>query len=359
MSNPTPPRRPRRWWKALGFALVAGFALLAALPWLIASGPFRPRVDSGLTRALAPGKIRFEGLHLSWFGPTRLDRVVILDPKDVAVIKAGSVVLDRTLGQLILRDRSPVTLTLDGASLEVTRSEDGSLDIADALRTIIASPDPTRDVTIRVPQGSLRYRDPFLAEPAVADMVDLTIRVPYAPSPVTWSAKFGHGDASLECQGDFDAWVSKGGPPRTPELQIGVVGKRWPFVARTAGLDAFGRLDGSLDFIRKRGRWVLSGDARLDGLNARGKALSGDSLVFDHCEAGWDLAEGEDGWKIRRLSATCPLGHLKAEGQLNGPGGAGKQRIEGRLDLAEIARQLPARPSPSRRPDRRARHGAH
>ena len=319
MSKPTPARPPRRWWKIPGVALLASLAFLWALPWLIA-GPFRSRVDSGLNQALAPGKIQFGGLNLSWFGPTRFERVAILDPKGETVLKASSVVYSKTFGQLIFHDQSPSTLTLDGASLEVTRSDDGSLDIVEALRTLISNPDPARDVTIRIVGGSLRYRDPFLAEPAVADSVDLTIRAPYFPSTRTWSVKLGHGDASLECQGEFDTWISKGGPPGTPELQIGVVGKRWPIVARTAGVDAVGRLDGSLDFTRKRGRWVFSGDARLDGLNARGKALSGDTLVFDKCEAGWDVAEGEEGWKIRRLSVTSPLGQLKAEGQLNGPG---------------------------------------
>jgi translocation and assembly module TamB len=341
MSKPTPARRPRRWWKALAVALVASLGLLSALPWLIANGPFRSRVDSGLNRAMAPGRIQFEGLQLSWFGPTRLDDVAILDPKGEAVIKASSMVYDRTLAQLLLRDHSPATLTFEGASFEVTRSDDGSLNLTEALRTVIASPDPKRDVTIRVANGSIRYHDPFLAEPAVAESVDFTLRVPYAPSAVTWVVKLGQGSASLESQGEFDLWVSRGGPPRTPELQIGVVSKHWPFVARTAGVDAIGHLDGSLDFTRKRGRWVFSGEARLDGLNSRGKTLAGDTLVFEKCEAGWDLAEGEDGWKIRRLSVTSPLGQLKAEGQLNGPGGVGKQRIEGQLDLAEIARQLP------------------
>ena len=37
-----------------------------------------------------------------------------------------------------------------------------------------------------------------------------------------------------------------------------------------------------------------------------------------------------------------PVGDLKAEGQINGRRTAlGRQRIEGRIDLAEIARQLP------------------
>ena len=341
MLNPTPARRPRRWWKVLAALAVVALALAAALPWLLSTGPARSRVAAGLNRALAPGRLEFEELQVSWFGPTRLTRVSLLDPRGEPVAKVPAATLDRTLGQLLLGSRGPAILTLDGASLEVGRAAEGSVNLAEALRAVIATPDPNRDLTIRIANGSLRYRDPFLAEPATADSLDVTIRVPYAPGPVTWLAKLGHGDASLEVRGDFDTWLSRGGPALTPELEVGVVGKRWPFVARTAGLDATGRLDGTLDFVRKRGRWVLSGDARVTGLNARGKGFSGDTLAFDRLEAGWDLAEGEQGWTIRRLSADSPLGRLKAEGQLNGPDGAGKQRVEGKINLAEIARQLP------------------
>jgi translocation and assembly module TamB len=341
MTNPTPARRPRRWWKVLATVLVVVLVVVVALPWALTLGPARSRVASGLNQALAPGRFQFEELHLAWFGPTRLSNVTLLDPKGEVVGKAPSAVYDQSLFQILFGFREPSNLTFDGASLEVERDSDGSVNLAQALQTIIASPDPKRDVTIRIARGSLRYRDPFLAEPSTADSVDLTLRLPFAPNPVTWSLKLGQGNSNLEVQGEFDRWLSRGGPPRTPELQVGVVGKRWPFVAKTAGVDATGRFDGSLDFARKRGRWVLSGDAKLTGLNARGKALSGDTLAFDRLEAGYDLSEGEEGWTIRRLSVTSPLGEIKAEGQLGGPDGTGKQRIEGRVDLAEIARQLP------------------
>ncbi len=341
MTNPPPVRRPRRWWKALAIACVVVLGSLAALPWLLSTGPGRSRVLAGLNRAVAPGRLSFDGLRLSWFGPTRLSGITLYDPKGEPVAKVPSASFNRTLGQFILGSRGTAELTLEGAALEVERSADGSINLARALQTLIASPDPLRDLTIRIVDGSLRYRDPFLAEPSTAEAVDLTLRIPTAPNPVTWSLKLGHGDAGLEVQGDFDRWLSKGGAPKMPELQVGVVGKRWPFVARTAGLDASGKLDGSLDFARKRGRWVLSGDARLLGLTARGKALLGDTLAFDRLEAGWDLAEEESGWSIRRLSARGPIGDLKAEGQIPGVAGLSRQRIDGRIDLAEIARQLP------------------
>lgn len=341
MTNNAPARLPRRWWKVLTALLVLTLGFLAVLPWLLTTAPARSRVAAGINRALAPGRVEFDELHLSWFGPTRLSSVTLFDPKGTSVVKAPSAVYDQSLFRMLFEGRQPSILSLDGAALEVERSAEGVIDLADALRTIIANPDPKRDITIRIGHGSLRYRDPFLAEPVTADSADLNLRIPTAPNPVTWSLKLGQGNASLEVQGDFDRWLSKGGAPGSPELQVGVVGKRWPLVARTAGIDATGRLDGSLDFTRKRGRWVLSGDARVTGLNARGKTLSGDTLILDQLEAGWDLSEGEDGWTIRRLSLSSPLGEIKAEGQLNGPNGTGKQRIDGRLDLVEVARQLP------------------
>ena len=341
MTNPPPVRRLRRWWKALAAASVLALAVLAALPWLLSTGPARSRIAARINRRVAPGRLAFEGLRLSWFGPTRLSGVTLFDPKGETVATVPSAVFDQSLGQILLGRQGPSELTLDDAVLEVERSADGSINLARALQTLIASPNPKLDLTVRIGHGSLRYRDPFLAEPSTAEALDLTLRIAPAPYPITWSLKLGQGDAALEVQGDFDRWLSKGGPPKTPELQIGVVGRRWPFVAKTAGIDATGRLDGSLDFARKRGRWVLSGDARLLGLHARGKPLSGDTLTFDRLEAGWDLAEGEAGWSIRRLSVKSPVGDLKAEGQITGAAGMGRQRIEGRIDLAEVARQLP------------------
>ena len=265
MTNPPPPpvRRLRRWWKALAIASVLALAVLALLPWLISTGPARSRVLAGLNQRVAPGRLAFEGLRVSWFGPARLSGVTLFDPQGEPVAKVPSAVFDKTLGQLILGSQGPSELTLEHALLEVERTADGSINIAQALQTLIAHPDPKRDLTIRVVNGSLRYRDPFLAEPSTAEALDLTLRIAPTPDPITWTLKLGQGDAGLEVQGDFDRWLSKGGPPRTPELRISVVSKRWPFVARTAGVDATGRLDGSLDFARKRGQWVLSGDARL------------------------------------------------------------------------------------------------
>ncbi len=341
MTNPTPARRPRRWWKALLAASVLALVGTIGLPWLVGSDPGRSRVADRINRALAPGRLEFRSLRVSWFGPTRLGDFTLFDPKGVKVASGPSGSLDRTLGQWILGAPGTITLTLDAATFDIERSDDGSINLVQALRSVIASPDPKRDLVVKVVGGSLRYRDPFLAEPSTADELELDLRVRPAPDPLSWKLRIARGDSALEVHGDYDHYLSRGGPTKAAELQVSVLGKRWPIVARTAGVDASGRLDGSLDFLRRRGQWKLTGDARLLGFQARGGPLNGDSLAFDRLGADWDLAEGDEGWSIRRLALTSPVGDLKAEGHLSGTSGHHKQRIEGRVDLAALARRLP------------------
>ncbi len=345
MTNPTPARRPRRRWKLLAAAILAGSAAaVASLPWLLGTGPGRSRVAARLNRALAPGRLEFATLRLSWFGPTRLGDFALLDPAGRRVASGPSAVLDRTFAQLLLGGKGPTTLTLDGASLDIERSADGKIDLVEALRALIERPDPDRDLVIRVGDGgngSLRFRDPALARPIEADSLDLTLRVQASPHPITWDLKLARGASGLEVRGDFDRWLSRGGTAKTPEIRVDIQARRWPFATAGAGFESAGQLDGTIDLLRKRGRWKLAGDARLLGLAVKGPILAGDTLALDRVDAGWDLAEGDEGWSIRRLAVTSPLGDLRAEGQFVNGSGPGRQRVEGKLDLAALARQFP------------------
>ncbi len=130
--------------------------------------------------------------------------------------------------------------------------------------------------------------------------------------------------------------------PERPSLQIGVVGKRWPFVARTAGAR---RHRPARRLARLHPQATASGSSRAtlacSDSTPEANPCSATPWLFDRLEAGWDLAEGDSGWTIRRLSIKSPLADLKAEGQITGTAGLARQRIEGRVDLAEVARQLP------------------
>jgi translocation and assembly module TamB len=68
--------------------------------------------------------------------------------------------------------------------------------------------------------------------------------------------------------------------------------------------------------------------------------LAGDRLRLDRVGASWDLAQAAGAWTVRRLEVDSALGSLASSGTLPVPAGT-PARIEGRLDLAALARQLP------------------
>ncbi len=335
MTYPTPARRPRRLRRVLTAVALLAIGLVVALPWLLSTRPVRVRVAAAINRAFAPGRVEFDSLSLSWTNPTRLAHFALFDPRGKAVVKSRAVTLDQNLFGLIFGGKGPAALFLESPAITIERSKAGVIDLVVALRSVIDNPDPMRDLIVSIKGGTLVYNDPLLAEPAWAHSVALTLRIPQAPHPLSWDLKLDQKAAALEIQGDFDRWRDAGG------LRVGIVGKRWPISAKAGALDALGQLDGTIDLDRKRGSWTLAGDAKVLDFRLQGEPLRGDVLALDRLEAGWDVAEGEGGWSIRRLNLTSSLGEIKADGRLLGPGGVGKQRIDGRVDLAAVARMLP------------------
>lgn len=336
-SGPAPRRAGRR--KRLLLAAAATLAVVAiALPSLLSTQPARTRIVARINDVLAPGFLEVGSLQLRWWGETRLDRVALLDPAGRVVVKTPTAILDRGLWHLLVGGLRGATLTLDDADLDVERAADGTVNLGRALSSLLAHPDPRRDLRVRIARGTLRYRDPALAEPIAADAVELDLRLPSAPNPVEGTLRLGRGDETLEASGSLDRWSQKGRPGAPPEIRLDLRAERWAWTARAGGVDVAGRWDGTVDISRKRGRWKLAGDARLSGVEAAGGPLRGDTFHLDQLAAGWDLDQSDAGWTVRRLGVNGDFGTLQAEGSL---AAGGRKRIEGRLDLAAIARQLP------------------
>src|SRR5262249_44567936 len=144
----------------------------------------------------------------------------------------------------------------------------------------------------------------------------------------------GAGAAALAIEGRHDLHSATG------DLSLTVTGRRWPWSASASGLVARGRFDGRLVTTRGAGGWGLSGDARLLDLDANGPARAGDRLRLDRVAAAWEVGQTSRGWTVRRLELTSPIATISAEGALTEQPGA-SSRIEGRVDLAALARQLP------------------
>ena len=348
---PTSRRRNRRQLVALalGLTLVIGLVGLLALPGLLRTEFARSRILSAINARFAPGRLEVGRFDLSWTGSTRLVDFRLIAPDGARVATAPVAVLDRSLGGLIFRPNAPAVLLLDHAALALHRHLDGQLDLAEALQGVIAHPDPTRDLIVRVTHGSLSLRAEPLIEPIQAEAADLVLKIPPAPQAMTWNLQLQHAEGgSITSQGDINRWTAPEQDPDRANLHLELSADRWPIDARTDPLEATGTLDGSITLDRASERWESAGNLRLDSGKVAGRWLGGDTIRPGLVTAAWDGNRGGQGWVIRRLTVDSKLGSIRTEGSLDAnlgsqPPGVEPPRIEGRLHLAELAQQLPHR----------------
>jgi translocation and assembly module TamB len=352
MAEAIPPRKRkrRRIWKVLALASLTFAGVVAALPWLLSTPPARGPLVGMVNEALSPSRVEVGSIALSWTGPIRVSGLALHDHAGKRTVAVPEATLDRGLLALLLDRKHLGTLTLDGVAIDVERRGDGSIDLLDAFaghhrpRPKPATGGPSGrprelpEITVKVVRGSLRARSPEMPDPVAVDRFDLDFRVPAAPGAVTMSLKLeqgeGAGAAALAIEGRHDLHSAAG------DLSLTVTGHRWPWSAGASGVVARGRLDGRLVATRGAGRWGLSGDARLLDLDAGGPALAGDRLHLDRVAAAWEVGQTSRAWTVRRLELTSPVATVGAEGALTEQPGA-SARIEGRVDLAALARQLP------------------
>jgi len=341
MTNSAPTRRRRRWWKVAAALLIVVVCALAAFPVLLCSAPGRRWILEHADRALAPSRLQFDTLRLSWFGPTAMTGFVLIDAEGDRVVAASRAHWNRNLWQILFDRPRYGVLVLSGAALDVERMRDGSIDLYETLKPII-SRDPRLDLTIQVSQGTLRFRSPGVFEPVLAEKADLTLRLPAAPEAISWSLRMANETRpeaeSIQIRGTYDRWRAV--PNALPDLAVSLTAQHWPMTLDTSLVQARGRGDGQVEFSRHGGRWGFSGDGSVSALDATSSVLAGDHLRLARIRGTWDLAETPDAWTIRRLDLSSSIGSIKAQGELPAPPGSAT-RIEGKLDLAALAKQLP------------------
>ncbi|HEV3164737.1 MAG TPA: hypothetical protein VGZ22_11975 [Isosphaeraceae bacterium] len=343
MPNPAPARKHGRWWKVLTVVAILVLATMASVPWLLSTPPGRRWVLARVERAMAPGKLGLTTLRLSWFGPTEMTGFVLFDHQGDRVVVAPRATWHRNFWQILFARPRLGTLELTHAALDVERSETGAIDLFETIKPVI-SKNPETDLTILVHNGTLRFRSPGLAQPVQAERADVMIALPASPRSFTWRLRLSNGAGAqaeaLQVEGSYDRWKEK--PGTRPDLSVVISGERWPLALNVAGVQVNGRWQGKAQARQTTGLWSLEGSATIEGLDATAPAFAGDHLGLDRIAGTWDLAQTGDGWSIRRLDVSSPLGELKATGALPAPGSAfGSAHIEGQLDLAAMARQLP------------------
>ena len=187
--------------------------------------------------------------------------------------------------------------------------------------------------------GRLRFRSVGIPEPVEAEKADLTLHFAPEPHPLTWRLELANRTAtprpeSLTITGSYERWLER--PEGHPDLDLTVKGNAWPWTAEQSGLSARGLFQGEMKVDRHAHHWTLAGEVGLKSLDVTGPRFGGDHFRLDQVQGAWRLVETEGGWDIPRFEVTSPVGTLHASGNAQG-----SRRVEGTLDLAALARQLP------------------
>lgn len=323
-------------------SLVGGMvAVVAALPWALGTGPARHWLLGKANRVLAPASLDVSTIRLSWVRSTHLTGFVLRDAQGDRVIESPVATWDRNLWQILFQRPRLGTFDLDRAALDIERRADGTVDLYEAIRPVV-SKNPRTDLHVRVHRGRLRFRTAGQPVPVTAERADLVLVIPPAPRPLTVRLLLENPEtarpASLQIQAEYDRW---GTPTRGfNDLVIDVKGQRWPWALRVRDLETSGRLEGGFRVSQRSGNWSASGEAGLADLDASGSLLAGDHLRLDRVGGTWNVSETAGAWTVHRLDLMSPVGWLKASGELDAARPVAG-RIEGNLDLAGLARQLP------------------
>lgn len=337
------PRRRRWLWIVPIGAVVLAVTAVAALPWWLGTASGRRWVVARANRVMAPARLELTGLRVSWFGPAELRGVTIRDKEGDAVVSAPSASWDRTLGQFLFARPELGTLALHGASLDVERRPDGSIDLAEAIAPLFTG-NPAGDLTLVVDRGRFRLRAPGLAEPVAADAFDLTVKLPPSPQPFSWEARLaGPGRGPLTVAGSYRRWDDD---PRGRPFQVTLASQEgnWPIALDLGGNSVRLGFRGTINAERAAGVVTLNGDASLRDADLRSGTSS---RRIDRVDLAWTARRDGGSWEVATLSATTPW--AKVEGRGSVTTGGESTGLRGRFTVRDIPwpdAEAPAFPGP-------------
>lgn len=312
------PRTGRRWRIAALVIAIAAAGGLLLLPTLLSRTVARQIFNARAGRLLAPGSLQARSVHLSWFGPTRLDGVVLRDGQGARLIAADRAVVGWGLWQILFARPEAIPLNLPGADLAIGCLPDGRIDLFETLRPIIRE-HPRHRLIVEIPDGRLRLTVASLAQPIDADRADIRLEVPRDPDPIRWRVALERRDADGREPGRavFQGLIHR--EPDRPST-ISLTTTRWPWTATTARV----AVDGRLTADRRDGRWTISGDA-----TAAGPVLANRPGPL---RAAWKVNGRPGDWSAHRLELAIPEARIAGSGTIRGAGGGTRLDLKGTVE---------------------------
>ena len=342
--KPTSRGRARRLWR-IGLLLVffAAALFIAALPWVLAL-PFAQRqLAAAANRILAPGRVEFSSIALSWNHSTSISGLVLRDAQGDELLVSPRAVFNWSLSQILFAQPTNARLLLERGDLDIERFADGTVDLYETLKPVI-SEHPKKRLVIRIPDGSLRFRDPAFSEPVVAEKADMTIDLGMLYEPINWDihlTRFKRADQAgrLDLKGQYSR--SEIDARGEHDVELSLKAAQWPWTLASPVIESRGELTGEIERSADgSGKISLAGDAIVNELVAVGSLLAADTLHVETARARWKLDGDGKSWTVEQLDVSSPLGDVRAQGCVPPTPDRGAW-FEGNLDLAALARQLP------------------
>lgn len=301
--------RRKRWLLAFSIPTLMLVVSLGGIPWLLRSTAAREALLGRANGVLAPARLSIADWSFSWFAPTRLFGVSLHDRDGRLMVDTQEVRWDRSLLQILWNRSVLGTMDLGPALLEVQRSEDGTINLLEALRPLLI-PNPSTDLTLQVRNGSLVVKAVGLPRSFQSDRTDLDLRIPPAPQAVAWnldlsspsspSTTDGLGDSSsdsdppgrgrIKISGQYDRWKNLEAS-RLP-LDVSIQSERWPIEERIEQGPVRCYLTGTLDASRQDQVWNLKGTLNAKELETPDLFVHPESLDLN-LEANYLAAEDQ------------------------------------------------------------------
>ena len=346
MAKPATPasfwtRLRRRLLRTTAALAILSVAVIGALPTLLSTAPARLWLMEAANRILGPGRLEMTSLSLSWTQPIRVGGVSLSDTRGKRVFTARSVRLDRgILGMLLMRPAWG-TIRVDGATVDIERHADGSIDILQAISGLMNSGDdspgdPRLSVAVEVEGDRLRIASPELAEAITASSFQATVAIEPG-KPLETRVTLGNEGDSLKVQATYD---HRGASGTSPDLSVLLACRNWPLAVREAGVTARGRLVGTIEASQIKGLWSAHAETKLLEFLADGAVLAGDRLALESVSAACEVAQTSAGWTIHKMDVRSPVASVSATGTVPA-GPVAPTRLEGHLDLAALTKRLP------------------
>ncbi len=359
-----PTRRSRqRWILLLGLPAL----LVACAPIITAQTGLR-HIVAGAVLAKGQGSLRIGSASLGWFSPVELSNVEWRDADGDRMLLVPKLTLDRSLGQLLIGPTQLGTIRLEQPELNVRLRSDGS-NVEDVLAPWL---EPTEEairwsmalevrdgkITLHdTPTGHTWYVEPvavrFAAAPDNPSSTDLpstvlTLSTKIPRSVATQPSRDGHLAVELNIASQGESYLTIHSQMLPLALFESVTARCLPLAHLGGSLTSQLKISWTSDDASPG--FSLRGQTTIDQLEISRTACGEDLLRLARLEFPCQLQLQGDRLRVDQLHIRCDVGELSAQGAFNigkgtsidsGTAAANHFQLQGRIDLAPIARMVP------------------